>query len=178
MEPTVPPNVRGSAATTGRKRTFFSRAFSVDNLAGDVRSAVIASVTGSIIGAVAGLLAAALFTATPLEFIVDVNSSGYGQPKGLFDTAQKEDKKLQLQFVPPNLRETYVCEFKRVTGADWKRMVLDYLDTYRECFDVSARGENSFLISANNRSTRLVQKDGAFLCKCGGSLTRTYLKIV
>jgi len=148
-------------------RSFVARVFSVDNLTGDVRAAVIGSVTGAIVG----LLAAAFFGGAALEFTVGVNSDGYGQPKALFDTAEKEDSKLKLQFVPPDLRNAYVCEFKHITGDDWKKMVLNYFDTYRECFDVSAQGENSFTVFPNNRSTRLVKKGSTFLCKCNGVST-------
>jgi hypothetical protein len=148
---------------------FWTRVFSRDALAGDVRSAVIATVLGSPIGAAVGIATSLLVTTTPLEYLVDVNPDGYGQPKGLFDTAQQQDRKLELRFEPSNLRSAYVCEYKRVLGSNWRNMVLEYFDFYRECFDVSKKGENSFVIFANNRSKRMIQKDGSFLCKCGGT---------
>ncbi len=125
----------------------------------------------AIVGAMVGVASAAYYAGPSLEFTVGVNSDGFGQPKALFDTAEKEDTKLKLQFVPTDLRNAYVCEFKHITGDDWKGMVLKYFDTYRECFDVSAQGENSYSIYPNNRSTRLIKKDGVYLCKCGGIST-------
>jgi hypothetical protein len=137
--------------------------FGPGKIAGDVRSAVIGSIT-SAIGTLIG--AYILVSAAPLTFVVEVNSDGFAQPKALFDVAQKEAPKLKLNFVPANLRNTYVCEFKRVQGSDWEAMVIEYLDAYRECFDVSRQGDNTFSIYPNNRTNRLTKKQGAYLCKC------------
>jgi hypothetical protein len=140
--------------------------FSWQNLFKDLRSAVVSS----FVGAATALLTAWLISPANLSFTVGVNSSGIGRPKALFDTAQKEEPKLKLNFFPPELRDTYVCEFKRLNGTDWKKMVLDYLDAYRDCFDVSAQGENTFSVYPNWRSSVLIKRSGAYLCKCSGHI--------
>jgi hypothetical protein len=150
-----------------RKSNLLARVFDAEKIAGDVRSAVIGSVSGSIFGAVVALVTTTFLAQATFEYTVLVNPDGFGQPKSLFDLAEQQQPKLKLNFVPAELRSTYVCEFKRLTGHDWKDMVLQYLDTYRECFDVSQRGEDSYTIYENRRSARLVKKGGAYLCKCG-----------
>jgi hypothetical protein len=149
-------------------RGFWRRVFSVEHLTGDVRAALIGSGTGSVVGIAASAIGAA-FLAKAVVFTVYVNQDGVGQPRPLFDLAEKEDAKLRLQFTPAELRDVYVCEFKRVSGENYRTLVLKYLDSYRECFDVSARGDDSFVISANQRSSRIEQKKGAFLCECMAS---------
>lgn len=151
----------------GQKNSFVRRVFSLENLAGDVRSTVIGSVAGSVVGAVVGVMSAYWFaTASPLQFEVVLNDDGFGQPRLLFDLAEKQDRSLQLEFRPPELRSTWVCEYKLAVGESWKQMVLAYLDAYRECFDVTDRGTNRYLISPNRISTRMEQRNGSFLCKC------------
>ena len=158
MKSTQPPGAN--------PRPFLRRVFSAENLTGDVRSAVIGSVTGAVIGAITTIATTLFFTHVPLQYTVFVNDDGYAQPKGLFDLAEKNDPKLSLSFNPAELRNVYVCEYKLVTGDDWKKLVLSYLDTYRECFDVNARSEDNFIISANTRASLLVKKDTNYLCKC------------
>lgn len=121
---------------------------------------------GGLTSAAITFLGTVILVNAQLTFVVGVNSDGFGQPKALFDIAEKEDRKLKLNFVPANLRSTYVCEFKTVTGKDWQAMVLDYLDTYRECFDVSKQGENNYSVYPNSRTNRLTKKQGSYLCKC------------
>jgi hypothetical protein len=152
--------------TESERRSFIARLLSAENLAGDVRTAVIGSATGSIIGIVFAAVTTVLLAKAPLDYTVFLNDEGAGQPKPLFDLAEKTDRKLKLQFSPAGLRSVYVCEFRRVTGANYRTLVLQYLDTYRDCFDVSARGESSFQIGPNLRSSRLIQKEGVFLCQC------------
>jgi hypothetical protein len=127
---------------------------------------VIGSGVGSLVGAATALGTAVLLANAPMNYTVFVNEAGFGQPKPLFDIAEQKSPELKLSFAPPELRGVYVCEFKRVTGDSWKNMVLEYLDTYRDCFDVSARSENSYVIFANQRSSRVEVKEGTYLCKC------------
>jgi len=155
-----------SNATT-QTRTFLSKIFSLESLAGDVRSAVIGAIAGSLIGAVSSTITFLFLTSAPLQYTVFVNDDGYGQPKGLFDLAERAEPKLSLTFRPAELRNAYVCEFKSITGDSWQRVILGYLDTYRDCFDVNSRSENSFVISANNRTSVLIQRQADFFCKCG-----------
>jgi hypothetical protein len=155
----------------GPPRSFVRRVLSVENLAGDVRSALIGSGTGAVIAIIAAG-AATLWLTKPLDYTVFVNEDGFGQPRPLFDLAEKADPKLRLEFSPTELRSVYVCEFKRVTGPNYKALVLQYLDTYRDCFDVSERGDNEFRIFANTRSARLQLNKGSFLCKCNAASTK------
>ncbi len=114
---------------------------------------------------VGGLIAAALI-ARPLGYTVFLNEDGIGQPRALFDLAEKSNPQLKLEFSPSELRTVYVCEYKHVTGPNYTEMVIKYLEAYKDCFDVSATGENEFKIFANTRSARLQQKQGTFLCQC------------
>ena len=131
---------------------------------------MIGSGTGAVIGLASAALSVVLFAKASVDYTVFVNQDGIGQPSALFDLAEKEDSKLKLQFAPAELRNVYVCEYKHVTGESWKSLVLQYLDSYRDCFDVSARGDKDFLIAANLRSSRLQQKKGSFLCECGAGV--------
>lgn len=158
--------------SSDRRKSFLARVFSVENLAGDVRTALIGSGIGAVVGVASAAIGALIFAKASLDYTVYVNQDGVGQPRSLFDLAEKEDSKLKLQFSPAELRDVYVCEFKRVTGENYRNLVLQYLDAYRDCFDVSARGENSFVIYANRRSARLEQKKGTFLCECGAASSR------
>ena len=133
-----------------------------------MRTALIGSGIGAGVG-IATAAIGAVFLAKAVNFTVYVNQDGIGQPRPLFDLAEKQDAKLKLQFSPAELRDVYVCEFKRVTGENYKALVLQYLDSYRDCFDVLSRGDYSFVISANRRSARLEQKKGSFLCECATS---------
>jgi len=159
MEPPAPPDRSG-------QRSFWRRVFSAEHLAGDVRSALIGSGTGGAIGLAAAAATALFFAKASVDFTVFVNQDGIGQPSALFNLAEKEDPKLKLQFTPAELRDVYICEYKHVTSDSWKNAVLQYLDSYRDCFDVSDRGDKEFLIAANRRSSRLEQKKGSFLCEC------------
>lgn len=145
------------------------RAFlSPKELARDVRSAIIASITAFVIT----LGTNWLFAKSPVEFIQDVNAEGIGKPEALFQLAEEEDPKLKLQFNPPELRHVYVCEFKRLAGESYRKILLQYFDSYRECFDVAVRGENEYVIFPNKRTSRLEQRKSTFLCACSGLANR------
>jgi hypothetical protein len=161
MEPPVPQE---SSALT----RFFARVFSVEHLTGDVRSALVASLT--TLGVTA--LTAVLLAHASLDYTVYTNEDGMGQPRGLFDLAQRESPELKLEFSPPELRNVYVCQFKKVSADNYTSLVFQYLDSYRDCFVVSARGANDFVIFPNRRSSRLEKKDGSFLCSCDSSTTK------
>jgi len=169
MEPQRPARVPSGRTCQQRVVKLFDRCcswarefFAIGKVIGDVRSAVV----GSIVAAITTYLLATLTPGPPLHFEVKVNSDGYGQPLGLFSTAEREDPKLKLTFKPEGLRQAFVCEFKQVTGAKWKDLVLSYLDTYRECFDVSAQGDDNYTIFPNRRSARMTLREGAYFCKC------------
>ena len=161
MDSTAPPDGNGS------RKGFWARVFSLEHLAGDVRTALVGSSTGATIGLAAAAIGAALFAKASLDYTIYVNQDGVGQPKALFDLAEKEDAKLKLEFSPAEFRNVYVCQFKKVTGENYRSLLFQYLDAYRDCFDVSQRGENSFVVYPNRHSARLEQKKGSFLCECG-----------
>jgi hypothetical protein len=81
-------------------------------------------------------------------------------------------RQIALQFNPPELRHVYVCEFKRLAGESYRKILLQYFDSYRECFDVSVRGENEYVIFPNKRTSRLGQRKSTFLCACSGLADR------
>ena len=118
------------------------------------------------------LLGSTVWVEKPITYTVFVNEDGYGQPRSLFDRAQKSDPNLNLEFSPKELRNVYVCEFRKVTGPNYTAIVVSYLDAYRDCFDVSQRGESDYKIFPNSRTARLQQRDGAFFCKCDSSANR------
>jgi hypothetical protein len=161
MEPSSP---QGRSAV----HRFFARVFSVEKLTGDVRSALVASLT--TLGVTA--LTTVLLAHASLDYTVYTNEDGIGQPRGLFDLAQRESPQLKLEFSPPELRNVYVCQFKKVSADNYTSLVFQYLDSYRDCFVVSTRGANDFVIFPNRRSSRLEQRDGSFLCSCNGSATK------
>jgi hypothetical protein len=138
------------------------KAFSLEPLVGDLRSASV----GAIFGLLASFLGSILFAGNVREYSVLLNDAGYGQPIGLFDYAEQQDKKFRLIFSPPNFKDVYVCEFKLVTAENWRRIALSYLDTYRDCFDVSARSQNEYVVSPNYRSNILKKNGDAYECKC------------
>lgn len=147
-------------------KPFFSRVFSLENLTGDVRSAMIGSITGSIFGTIATIVTTAFLVKSSAQYSVFVNDDGFAQPKGLFDLAEKHDPKLTLKFRPTELRSIYVCEYRMVNADNWRQLVLSYLDTYRDCFDVNAHSETDFVISPNTRSTVLTKQETSYMCKC------------
>jgi hypothetical protein len=127
------------------------------------------NVIGFAVGFIVATTTVFLFEKTPVEFTVSLNKDGVGQPRPLFDLAERADPDLKFNFVPAELRNVYVCEFKRVSGEDYTALALQYLDAYRDCFDVSVQGQNEFKISPNTRSASLQQKEGdTFLCRCNG----------
>lgn len=140
------------------------KVFTFETLVGDIRSAVI----GSITGVVAAFFGSIIFANTLLDYTVFVNDDGYGQPRSLFEYAEKRDPKLKLKFNPEALKNVFVCEYKLVTAANWRQVVLSYLDSYRDCFDVTARDENSFIISPNFRTSLMKKNDAIYTCKCNG----------
>ena len=138
------------------------KVFSPESLVGDLRSAIV----GAVFGVFTSIFAQWLFASPVREYTVLLNDNGYGKPSGLFEYAQQQDPKLKLKFEPPEFKDVFVCEYKLVTAASWRRLVLSYLDSYRECFDVSPRNENEYVISPNLR-TSLLKKIGAnYMCKC------------
>ena len=145
-------------------RGILKKVFTFETLVGDIRSAVI----GSITGVVAAFFGSIIFANTLLDYTVFVNDDGYGQPRGLFEYAEKRDPKLKLKFNPEALKNVFVCEYKLVTAANWRQVVLSYLDSYRDCFDVTARDENSFIISPNFRTSLMKKNDSIYTCKCNG----------
>jgi hypothetical protein len=157
----------GLSRVNAGSKSFLSRVFTFENLTGDVRSAVIGSITGSIIATITTIVTAAFLVNPPLQYSVFVNDDGFGQPKGLFDLAERHDPKLILTFRPAELRSVYVCEYKLVNGESWKKLVLTYLDAYRDCFDVNARSDEDYIISPNMRTSVLAKKQTTYLCKCG-----------
>ena len=138
------------------------KAFSLEPLVGDLRSASV----GAIFGLLASFLGSIIFAGNVREYSVLLNDAGYGQPSGLFDYAEQQDSRLKLIFSPPEFKDVYVCEFKLVTAENWRRIALSYLDTYRDCFDVSARSQDEYVVSPNFRSTILKKNGRAYECKC------------
>ena len=121
---------------------------------------------GGAAGALVGLFTSWYFATSLLEYEVNVNEDGWAQPGSLFEYVEKKDPTLKLDFRPTSLKQTWVCEYKLSQGETWRLLVLSYLDAYRDCFDVTRRGESSYVISPNMRSSQMEISQGAYMCKC------------
>lgn len=139
-----------------------AKVFKPASLVGDIRSAIV----GSICGVLASFFATWLFANSVREFAVLVNENGYAQPSSLFEYVEQQEPKLKLSFKPKEFRNVFVCEYKLVTGNNWRQLAFKYFDSYRDCFDVTARSENEFIVSPNLRSSLLKVANSTYLCKC------------
>lgn len=137
-------------------------------LCGDLRSALVASIFAAI-GAFIGTVYAQVQQKD--SFSITLSDVGVGYPALLFDQAKREDKNLQINFSPPSLQRTAVCEYFSAKGETFRDIMDDYLKTYSACFIPVWRDRGVLEIRANTYTGQLavrVTKQGqqSFWCKC------------
>jgi hypothetical protein len=135
---------------------------------GDVRSAIIAGIC-SALGAYAGAVYAQ--SDSTKTFVANLSDSGVGYPALLFSEAKKEDKELQINFAPSDLRQIAVCEYYSDTRQSYRQIMEQFLKAYSTCFIPVWRGPKSLEIRRNQYSGQLIETvdqrgQKSFWCKC------------
>lgn len=137
--------------------------YAQSKLTDDLRSAVV----GTIIGSFLGLLTVALAATSKIEHFVKTNDKGFAQPFPLMASQlAKEDEPITLTFLPPDFIDLYVCESAYVSAPDHRGVLLDYVNRYSMCMDITAESKTKFVIRPNRLSQAVFQVDDEWICKC------------
>ncbi|MBY5431659.1 hypothetical protein [Rhizobium leguminosarum] len=135
----------------------------LEGTASDVRAAFV----GIVFATISSYAYAMLFQGTPLHFEAFTNKDGVGQPlPALSKDVTEADKSLQFAFSPPELQQTFICEFARIEAATARELMLAYLSRYPTCFAVTQLSENSYRVFTTSSTTDIVQRNQNYFCKC------------
>lgn len=135
----------------------------LEGTASDVRAALV----GIVFAAISSYVYAMFFEGTPLHFEAFTNKDGVAQPLPALSRAVTEaDKSLQFAFSPPELQQTFICEFARIEAATARELMLAYLSRYPTCFAVTQLSENSYRVFTTRSTTDIAQKSQSYFCKC------------
>lgn len=137
-------------------------------LAGDIRSALVASVFAAV-GAFIGTVYAQVQKGD--SFTTTLSDNGIGYPALLFDQAKREDKQLEISFSPPGLERAAVCEYFSEKGETFREIMDRYLRAYSACFIPVWRDKGRLEIRPNTFTGQLtITRDTSgretFWCKC------------
>lgn len=135
----------------------------IEGTASDIRAALV----GIVCAAIGSYAYAMLFQGKPLHFEALTNKDGVAQPLPALSRAVAErDKSLQFTFSPPELQQTFICEFARIEAPTARELMLAYLSRYPTCFAVTQLDENSYRVFTTRSTTDIVQKNQSYFCKC------------
>ncbi|MDP9630314.1 UNVERIFIED_ORG: hypothetical protein J2W85_002388 [Ensifer adhaerens] len=130
---------------------------------GDIRSALV----GSAVASVTTIVTTAFIAPEPLHFAAFANAQGYTQPlKPLAKVVSASGEMVEFEFQPPELRETYVCEFAQVEATSHRQLMLSYLGRYPTCFAVSQMSPDKYRVFTSASTVDIQKVKDNFLCKC------------
>ncbi|MEH2699142.1 hypothetical protein ELG72_15030 [Rhizobium leguminosarum] len=149
--------------TLGLKHLRKSWNWLVEGTASDVRAAFV----GIVFAAISSYAYAMFFQGKPLHFEAFTNKDGVAQPLPALSRAVTDgDKSLEFAFSPPELQQTFICEFTRIEAATARELMLAYLSRYPTCFAVTQLSENTYRVFTTRSTTDIVHKDQSYFCKC------------
>ncbi|NTI16089.1 hypothetical protein G6L29_10620 [Agrobacterium rhizogenes] len=135
----------------------------IEGTASDIRAALV----GIVFATISSYAYAMFFQGKPLHFEAFTNKDGMAQPLPALSRAVTDgDKSLQFAFSPPELQQTFICEFARIEAATARELMLAYLSRYPTCFAVTQLSENSYRVFTTRSTTDIVHKDQSNFCKC------------
>lgn len=142
-----------------RLLSYFRNAFYLD-----LRSAIVGTVVGSIVGAVA----VACTRIENIEHVVFTDQGGTADPLvQLTGQLEFDEEPAYVELIPEDLIGMRVCESAYLAAPSYRLLLLQYVDRYSMCLDLSATDKNRYEIRVNNRSGAVSQSgDGTWLCKC------------
>ena len=128
----------------------------------DIRSAAVASVISTF-----STITVVQCSQMERNIIIDTNRDGYAQPMPiLLSQIESEGHLISVDFSPPEIRKTFVCEYADISARSWDAVFFAYLNRYPMCFSLNQTSDVSYSVRPNTRSGEMLEVNNVWFCKC------------